>query len=57
MDKKLAILIACHKNASQINLLVKALTHSDVDVFLHVDKKSDMPVGLRKLMQKILLGF
>lgn len=48
MDKKLAILIACHKNASQINLLVKALTHSEVDVFLHVDKKSDIRDEIEK---------
>ena len=38
--RKLAVLIACHKNPTQINALTKALEHPDIDVFLHIDKKS-----------------
>ena len=40
--KKLAILIACHKNPAQINALTQSLVHPDVDVFLHIDKKSNI---------------
>lgn len=37
---KLAILLLCHKNSNQINLLLKALEHPAIDFFIHVDKKS-----------------
>lgn len=40
--KRLAILIACHKNPFQVNKLVKCLEHDEIDVFLHIDKKSKM---------------
>ncbi len=38
---KIAFLIQCHKNPEQINLLLKALKHPQVDVFVHVDSKSE----------------
>lgn len=37
---KIAFLMQCHKNAKQINKLLKALEHPDVDVFIHLDRKS-----------------
>lgn len=37
---KVAFLMQCHKNPEQINLLLDALKHPMVDVFVHVDKKS-----------------
>lgn len=37
---KVAFLMQCHKNPEQINLLLEALNHPMVDVFVHVDKKS-----------------
>ena len=40
--KKLAVLIACHKNPLQVNQLIKKLVHDDIDVFLHIDKKSNI---------------
>lgn len=39
---KEAILIQCHKNPDQVNMLLKALQHPDIDIYVHVDKKSDM---------------
>lgn len=38
-EGKLAILILAHKNLSQLIRLVKKFKHSDIDVFIHVDKK------------------
>lgn len=39
---KQAILIQCHKNPAQINMLLKALNNPNVDIFIHVDKKSNI---------------
>lgn len=39
---KEAILIQCHKNPDQVNMLLQALQHPDVDIYVHVDKKSDI---------------
>jgi len=39
---KEAILIQCHKNPEQVNMLINALDHPNVDVYVHVDKKSDI---------------
>lgn len=38
---KIAVLIQCHKNAKQINLLLNKLNHPDIDCYLHIDKKAD----------------
>ena len=38
---KIAILIQCHKNPKQINLLLERLNHPDIDCYLHIDKKAD----------------
>lgn len=38
---KIAFLMQCHKNPEQINLLLKALKHPQVDVFIHVDSKNE----------------
>ena len=38
---KIAILIQCHKNPEQINLLLNRLNHPDIDCYVHVDKKAD----------------
>lgn len=41
MCKKTAILICCHKNPQQVNALIDSLSHPNVDVFLHIDAKSN----------------
>lgn len=38
---KIAVLIQCHKNPEQINLLLNRLNHPDIDCYVHVDKKVD----------------
>ena len=38
---RIAILIQCHKNPKQINLLLERLNHPDIDCYLHIDKKAD----------------
>ncbi len=42
---KIAVLVQCHKNAEQVNMLVSAFKHEHIDVFIHVDKKSTIVVG------------
>ena len=37
---RLAILLQCHKNAEQINMLLSALKHECIDIFVHLDRKS-----------------
>ena len=32
----------CHKNPAQINQLIAALSDDDIDIFIHVDKKSNI---------------
>lgn len=39
---KLAFLIQCHKNPKQINKLIQVLSHPDVDLYVHIDKKSEI---------------
>ena len=39
---KQAILIQCHKKPEQINLLLDALDDPSIDIFIHVDRKSDI---------------
>ena len=48
---KQAILIQCHKNPEQVNMLLDALQHPDVGIFIHVDKKSDIGSLLRTSSQ------
>lgn len=38
---KIAILIQCHKNPKQINLLLERLNHPQIDCYVHIDKKAD----------------
>lgn len=42
MSIKIAFLMQCHKNSSQINQLLKVLnkTYDECDVYIHVDKKT-----------------
>ncbi len=41
-EYKLAIIVQCHKVPEQINCLVRALKHPKIDIFLHVDSKSNI---------------
>ena len=47
---KIAFLMQCHKNPEQINLLLRALKHPNVDIFVHVDSKS------QSIREKIEMG-
>lgn len=47
---KVAFLMQCHKNPKQINLLLKALKHPQVDVFIHMDSKNE---NIRENIEKI----
>ena len=40
----IAFLIMCHKNAAQVNRLIQACRHPQVDVFVHVDTQADFDV-------------
>ena len=48
---KQAILIQCHKNPSQINLLLDALDDPELDIYVHVDKKSEIAPEIKKEAQ------
>lgn len=37
---KIAFLILCHKNPSQINLLINKLLDIDCEIYIHIDKKN-----------------
>lgn len=39
---KIAFLILCHKNSEQINMLTKQLQRVNCDIYIHIDKKSDI---------------
>lgn len=46
---KIAILCQCHKNAEQVNRLIKSMQYNDVfDFYIHVDKKSNISNGILK---------
>ncbi|MBQ8163802.1 MAG: hypothetical protein IJZ93_05520 [Clostridia bacterium] len=49
-NNKIAILILAHKNPYQINTLIDSLYHKDIDIYLHIDKKSS--VNLKDIKQK-----
>lgn len=52
---KIAILIQCHKNPKQINLLLERLNHPDIDCYLHIDKKADFANKITKRSNIVLL--
>ena len=39
---KQAILLQCHKNPKQVNLLLDALDDLNLDIYVHIDKKSNI---------------
>lgn len=41
MVRKLAVLVLAHKDVDQLNRLLGALAHPDIDVYVHVDAKQD----------------
>lgn len=45
---KIAVLIQCHKNPKQINLLLDRLNHPKIDCYVHVDKKADFADEITK---------
>ncbi len=48
---KQAILIQCHKNPEQVNMLLDGLRHPDLDIYIHVDKKSNIGSQLKTSSQ------
>lgn len=36
---RLAILLMVHKNLEQVQMLISALQHPDITIFVHADKK------------------
>lgn len=45
---KIAFLILCHKNPTQVNKLITVLNDKDVAFYIHVDKKSNMSINIKK---------
>lgn len=52
---KIAILLLCHKNSDQIMALVHALRHSDIDVYIHIDKKSSMVLKFAEKNNRVFI--
>lgn len=44
---KQAILAQCHKKPEQVNLLLNALDDPDLDIYIHIDKKSNIKSGIK----------
>ncbi|MTM92185.1 N-acetylglucosaminyltransferase, partial [Turicibacter sanguinis] len=45
---RMAYLILAHKNSTQINMLIDALTHDKIDIFIHLDLKSTIKDEIRQ---------
>jgi len=45
---KIAILLLCHKNPTQINMFIDLMQNDSFDLFIHVDKKSDIVDQIKK---------
>ena len=54
-NMKLAILLLCHKNSKQINLLLDQLVHPQVSVFVHVDKNAAITPQLKSYQNVFIL--
>jgi len=52
---KLAVLLQCHKNPHQINVLLEAMKHPDITFFVHIDKKSNIGSKLFERKDVVLL--
>ena len=52
---KIAILILCHQNPTQINRLLDKLNHQDIDCYIHIDKKADFANKITKRSNIVLL--
>lgn len=48
---KQAILVQCHKNPKQVNLLLDALDDPNLDIYVHIDKKSNIGSEIKTGMQ------
>jgi len=49
LNFKMAYAIQCHKNPHQINMLIERINDKNIDIFVHVDKKSDI---INKIINK-----
>lgn len=52
---KIAILIQCHKNPEQVNLLIDVMQHPAFTFFIHVDKKSGIQKELKRVENVFVL--
>ena len=50
---KIAYIVLCHKNAGQINKMIKKLDSKNCDFFLHIDKKSSIKIIIFLFYQMI----
>lgn len=41
---KIAFLILAHKNPNQLTQLVEQLSHTETEIYIHIDKKSDLSI-------------
>lgn len=53
--KKIAILILCHKNAEQINLLISQFDKNFYDIYIHFDSKMDCVEKITKQSNVFIL--
>lgn len=40
-------MVQCHKKPEQVNLLLNALDDPDLDIYIHIDKKSNIKSGIK----------
>ncbi len=52
---KMAIAIQCHKNVEQLNRLIEFFRDDEIDIYIHVDKKSDIKQKIKMIKNLYIL--
>lgn len=53
---KIAYIMLCHKNPNQINNLIEKLSNKNVDIYLHIDLKSNIEKKINKRKNVFILS-
>ena len=52
---KMAIAIQCHKNVEQLNRLIEFFRDDEIDIYIHVDKKSGIKQKIKMINNLYIL--
>lgn len=45
---KMAIIMQCHRNSDQVNRIIDFFNDKDIDIYIHIDKKSNIQQEIKK---------